>query len=328
MALLEVTQLHKRKDTELIVSDITFTQQPLQKIAIAGETGSGKSTLLKMIAGLVQPDSGQILFEDKKVIGPDDKLVAGHPSISYLSQHFELPKSLRVEQVLTYANLLSDEFAETMYDVCHISHLLKRRTDQLSGGEKQRVALARLLTGSPRLLLLDEPFSNLDRIHKNILQSTIQAIGEELAITIILVSHDPSDTLSWADEIVVMRDGQVIQRGSPMMIYRTPVDAYVAGLFGKYTLLNKTQLASLSIRGSDSHVFLRPEDFTLTNENAKSVTSKVKRVLFLGSHYEIETVVSGELITIRTIENNVAEGDTIHVSLSPAYIARYNQTTR
>ena len=160
------------------------------------------------------------------------------------------------------------------------------------------------------------------------MQSTIQAIGEELGITIILVSHDPSDTLSWVDEIMVMKDGQVIQSGSPLIIYRTPVDAYVAGLFGKYTLLNKTQLTSLSIVESDSPVFLRPEDFILTNENSKSVTGEVKRVLFLGSHYEIETVVSGELITLRAIENNVAEGDIVHVSVSPAYIARYNQTTQ
>jgi len=326
MAFVEVATLLKRGEDDFVVREVSFVQQYLQKIAIAGETGSGKSTLLKMIAGLVQPDAGHILFENKKVIGPEEKLVAGHPDIAYLSQHFELPKSLRVEQVLTYANLLSDEEAETLYDVCHINHLLKRRTDQLSGGEKQRVALARLLTGSPKLLLLDEPFSNLDRIHKTILQSTIHAIGEQLGITIILVSHDPSDTLSWADEIIVMKDGRVVQQGLPLAIYKEPVDAYVAGLFGRYSVLNETQLQALAIHESRKPLFFRPEDFTLSNESNPSATGRVTRVLFLGSHYEIEATVWGGDIIVRTEQNNSAVGDAVQVSLSPAYIARYNPT--
>ncbi len=314
MALLEVINLHKNNDTEQVVRDISFTQQSLQKIAIAGETGSGKSTLLKMIAGLVQPDSGQVLFEDKKVIGPDDKLVAGHPSISYLSQHFELPKSLRVEQVLTYANLLSDQEADTLYEVCHIHHLLKRRTDQLSGGEKQRVALARLLTTSPKLLLLDEPFSNLDRIHKTTLQSTITSIGEQLEITIILVSHDPADTLSWANEIVVMKEGMLVQQGSPSAIYHQPVNEYVAGLFGKFSQLIAEQSKSFK---TDKR-FLRPEEFIFTKEGIKA---RVKRILFYGGYYEVEVICDGNPLMIRVNQNVVSEGDDVCVSLSPAYIA-------
>src|SRR6188474_2897574 len=107
MTLLKVSNVGKQIDNAWIVKDFNLAQEKNQKIVIAGETGSGKSTLLKMIGGLVQPDAGIIFFEDKAVEGPSEKLVPGHPEIAYLSQHFELPKFLRVEQVLFYANSFS-----------------------------------------------------------------------------------------------------------------------------------------------------------------------------------------------------------------------------
>ena len=117
-----------------------------------------------------------------------------------------------MEELLEYANKLPATEAASLYKLCRIDHLLKRKNDQLSGGEKQRIALARLLVGSPKLLLLDEPFSNLDLIHKNILKSVIEDIGERMKLTCMLTSHDPMDTLSWADEIIVRKDGQIIQQ--------------------------------------------------------------------------------------------------------------------
>jgi len=112
-----------------------------------------------------------------------------------------------MEELLSYSNQLSDEMAHAIFEVCMISHLMKRKNDQLSGGERQRVAIAKLLISSPKLLLLDEPFSNLDLIHKNILKDVIQEIGDKLNITCLMVSHDPTDTLSWADQIMIMQHG-------------------------------------------------------------------------------------------------------------------------
>src|SRR5215216_1937996 len=145
MNLLEVSGISRQGEGGFILKEITFSQKKLQKIAVAGETGSGKSTLLKIIAGLIQPDTGAILLGNEKVKGPAERLVPGHPHIAYLSQNFELPHSLRVEQVLEYANLLSNQSASELYEVCQISHLLKRKTNELSGGERQRIALAKLL---------------------------------------------------------------------------------------------------------------------------------------------------------------------------------------
>ncbi|MEJ0101373.1 MAG: ABC transporter ATP-binding protein [Bacteroidota bacterium] len=248
MAFLNVSGISKKEGQGFSVRDISFAQEQFQKIAIAGETGSGKTTLLKMIAGLIQPDAGEIVFNGKKVLSPYEKLIPGHPGIAYLSQHFELRNNYRVEEELESKNLLTEKEADEIYSICRIQHLLKRRTDQLSGGERQRIVLARLLTMSPELLLLDEPFSNLDAIHKNIIKSVIYDIGEKLKITCIMVLHDAPDILSWADTILIIKDGQIIQKGIPEQVYRQPVNEYCAALLGEYSLIDPEIFPSIQGR--------------------------------------------------------------------------------
>ena len=286
MDLLTVSGIYKQIDAGFSLRNIHFTQQATQKIAIAGETGSGKSTLLKIIAGLEQPDAGLVLFEEKRVKGPNEELVPGHPQIAYLSQHFELRTNYRVEEVLEYANKLSEQEAFTLYKVCRIDHLLKRRTDQLSGGEKQRIALARLLTTSPKLLLLDEPFSNLDMIHKTILKSVIRDIGDELNISCIMVSHDLLDTLSWADEILIMKEGQIIQQGKPEMVYHQPKNIYTAGLLGNYNLISTSKASylfeSLPHTAAGKKILVRPEQFRISKQPNAHLKSNHPPYWFFG----------------------------------------------
>ncbi|ALI99948.1 ABC transporter ATP-binding protein [Rufibacter tibetensis] len=321
MTFLQVAGIHKQGEKEAVLTDISFTQQEFQKIAIAGETGSGKSTLLKIIAGLIQLDAGTLTFEGERVKGPAEKLVAGHPGIAYLSQQYELPEFLRVEQVLRYANSLTQEEADELYNVCKIGHLLTRRTDQLSGGERQRIALARLLLTSPKLLLLDEPFSNLDTGHKSLLKTIIQDISDNLEITCLLISHDPLDSLSWADEILVMQNGKVLQQGSPEDIYQKPVNEYVAGLFGKYNLLSSTQASiffdTLEVSTNEKKVLVRPESFELGTDSSSAVAGKAHRVTFFGSHYELEVFLPQGTITVRTALPHFRKDDTVFLSLSP-----------
>jgi iron(III) transport system ATP-binding protein len=319
MSLLQVAGICLQEDQNVVLKEIGFTLEPFQKIALAGETGSGKSTLLQVIAGLVQPDAGQVLFEDKKVKGPADVLVPGHPGIAYLSQQYELPQFLRVEQVLRYANKMSEEEAETLYKVCRIDHLLKRKTNQLSGGERQRIALARLLLGRPRLLLLDEPFSNLDMGHKNLLKSVISDIGEKLSITCMLISHDPHDTLSWADEILVLQAGQMLQKGSPEHIYRQPVNAYVAALFGSYNLVGAETAAVLAtlpgIPLNGKKMLVRPESFQVVSAGPPAITGLVDQVHFFGSFYEITVLLAEEVLKVKTTSCHLKAGDAIHLAL-------------
>lgn len=319
MTLLKVTAISKQGEGGFALTDINFSQKRFQKIAIAGETGSGKSTLMKIISGLVQPDSGEVLFEKQKVKGPAETLVPGHPSIAYLSQDFELPKFLRVEQALEYSNALSENEANNIFQVCQIIHLLKRKTDQLSGGERQRIAIARLLIASPKLLLLDEPFTHLDMVHKNTLKSVIRDIGERLKITCMLVSHDPEDTLSWADKIIVMKEGKMVQKGKPEKIHNKPVNEYVAGLFGKYNLINSEESKifrkMFGLEPKRKNLLLRPEHFVVAAKGKKSNQGKVKQINFFGSYYEIEVLLSKTLVIVKTIDGNFRKGDKVYISL-------------
>lgn len=326
MTLLKVLEISKKIESNEILKRITFTQRKFQKIAIAGETGSGKSTLLKVIAGLIQPDAGgEVWFEHKKVKGPEEKLVPGHPDIFYLTQHFELPKFLRVEQVLAYASKISDNEADNIFKICKIDHLLQRKTDQLSGGERQRIALAMLLVASPSLLLLDEPFSNLDIVHKNILRSVIHEISENLKVTCILVSHDPGDMLSWADKILILKDGKVVQQGKPAAIYERPVNEYVAGLFGQYTLLTPEEAEAFSISTNSAQkgkkIMIRPEDFSLVSDQSmQAISGKLKRKRFFGSFYELEIAVFNKIIMTQVQKCPFSAGDRVLIKVDACHV--------
>lgn len=301
---------------------VSFTQQASAKIAIAGESGSGKSTLLKIIAGLVQPDRGEVQFEGERVQGPYEKLIPGHPGIAYLSQHFELRNNYRVEELLSYANELTQEEAGTLYEVCRVQPFLKRRTDQLSGGEKQRIALTRLLISRPRLLLLDEPFSNLDLIHRDGLKAVLRDIGEKLHITCILVSHDPLDMLSWADEIIIMKNGQIIQQDTPSLVYSWPVNEYAAGLLGSYTIIPPDEAADFSalpgIGIPGKQMIIRPESFKIVSRQATALKGKITEVTYLGSCCELEVQLLQSTVKVKAGTGTFKKGNTIYLSLAPS----------
>lgn len=304
-----------------MVKSITFSQSYLQKIAIAGASGSGKSTLLKMIAGFIQPDKGEVWFDNKRVKGPDEQLIPGHSAIGYLSQHFELRNNYRVEELLDYASKMETGAANQLYDLCRVSHLLTRRTDQLSGGEKQRIALAGTLSSSPRLLLLDEPFSNLDAMHKNQLKSVINQIGNVLNITCLLVSHDPADLLSWADEMLVMENGRVVQQGTPQQVYHHPVNTYVAELFGPFNSIIdegvKLKLGIKHSKGNHVEQILRPECFEMNGETKAAMSGIVTAVFFRGGYYDTAVLCEGRQFLVRTLEAPVVtNGDWVTVSLT------------
>ena len=314
MSLLAVNGLTKVENRNEVVKNISFCQKVSEKIAIAGATGSGKTTLLKMIAGLIQPSSGTIFFDNKRVIGPDEQLLPGHPQIAYLSQHFELRNNYKVYELLEMQNKITEEDAQKIYTVCRITHLLKRRTDALSGGERQRIVLASLLTASPKLLLLDEPFSNLDRMHKSIIRSVIHDISEELNITCIMVSHDAADILSWADRIMIMQDGFFIQEGTPQHLYHQPINDYAAGLLGHYHLISKKLAKALGVDSNKKQFIVRPEQFKTTLPGNALLSGVVQRRLFFGNHYLLEVMIEDELISVRVNENKYTVGEIVYLS--------------
>lgn len=313
MSLLNVSGISKKQGEEFVLKNINFIQEPLQRIAIAGSTGSGKTTLLKIIAGFIQPDAGEVLFEGGRVKGPLEKLLPGHSQIAYLSQNFELRNNYRVEELMQMTNKFSNSDADLVFEVCRIGHLLNRWSDELSGGERQRIAFAKALITAPKLLLLDEPFSNLDAIHRNILKAVINDIEERLNTTCILVSHDPVDSLSWANEIIVLHEGKIVQRNVPEEIYTHPVNEYVAALFGKFNLVSPELIQLFPSLKNDERRFVRQGDFQLS-DNVTGVKAEVLSSGFMGNYFETDVNISGHYLTI-ILPQKFKVGETIFLSV-------------
>lgn len=318
MTLLRLSGVSKSGSGEFRLNAITFSQRKGQKIAIAGETGSGKSTLLKIIAGLELPDSGDIFFNGENINLAAENLIPGQPGIAYLTQDFELPKFLRVEQVLEYANNLPPEKEHELFQMCEISHLLERKTDELSGGERQRIALARLLITTPELLLLDEPFSNLDMMHRITLKKVLKKVSKQLGITCILVSHEPTDVLAWADKIIVLRNGFVVQKGGPKKIYTSPVDEYTAGLFGPYNLIPSKIAREFfqNIKPVNKDIIIRPEELKIVRKKKGLLSGVVENIFFHGTHYAIEVSVQDMPLIIYSKRAKVKKGEEIYIRCS------------
>ena len=318
MALLTVSGISKHGGDGVILDNISFTQRRKQRIAIIGETGSGKSTLLKIIAGLIQPEKGDVNL-DGELVNAGNNLVPGHPGICYLSQDYEIPQHLRVEQVLEYSRNVTEDYATRLFKVCQIDTLQTRKTDELSGGERQRIAIARLLITSPRLLLLDEPFSSLDRGHKSILKTVITDIQEKLKIAVILVSHDPEDILPWAHTIIVLKGGRILQKGSPETIYQKPAHEYTAGLLGNYTVIDRSNdVFSKLIKGKDipKKIIARPESFKLSLKQKRGLKGKVKSINYYGTHDEVEVNCSKEVLLIKTLPGAMEIGKRVYVTFT------------
>ena len=318
MEFLRAEEISRKEQSGTVLHKISFTVEQHKKIAIIGETGSGKSTLLKIISGHAQPETGRVFYQGNKVWGPNEQLIPGHPGIAYLSQHFELRNNYFVHEILDYANKMSEIEAKKIFKICQVHHLLKRKTDQLSGGEKQRIALSRLLVGKPSLLLLDEPFSNLDMPHKKIIRTVLQKISDDLGTTCMLISHDPEDFLPWADHIMVLKEGKLIQQGNTTEIYTNPLNEYIAGLTGSYNLItpNSIQLRNkwgLPLGGDD--IIIRPEKINITEISHNGIEAIVRKIQFHGFYSSILVETTEQELTIHLQENHLDLGEKIHLAI-------------
>ena len=312
MHLLTVEDISKEEEGRTLAKEVCFSIDAFKKVALMGETGSGKSTVMKMVAGLVQPSSGNAFFEGQRIKGPDEVLLPGHPAIAYLSQHFELRNNYRVLELLEMANKMEDEEAAGIYLICRINHLLNRKVHQLSGGERQRIALARLLVGKPRLLLLDEPFTNLDLFNNRIINEVIHQVCNKMAITCVLVSHDPAEVLSWADELLIMKHGQLVFQGSPKEAYARPQDEYIAGLLGEYNLISPEQKTLYKLFGVEEMIFIRPEKIGIGSDPTIGIPGIVLEVKFLGAHYRL-LIRTSEMDLIAYVENAPSIHDQVFI---------------
>jgi iron(III) transport system ATP-binding protein len=314
--LIQLRQISKNLGDRKVLGDINLAIQPFIKTALIGETGSGKSTLMKIMAGLVQPSSGEVIFEDKRIESPDEVLIPGHKQIGYLSQHFELLNNYRVEELLDMANKLEQQEADEVYRICKIDHLLKRKTNAISGGERQRIALARILVGNPKLLLLDEPFTNLDLSNNRIINNIIDSLCKSGKMTIVLVSHDPTNILSWADHIAVLQNGEIIQTGTPKEIYYYPINAYTAGLLGDYNFIEKDAPLRSSLHLPSNRQYFRPEEFTIADKGENTTYATIEQQLFFGNHHKLKINANGKTIDLLIRNKSITVGEEISIEFN------------
>lgn len=316
MQFLEVHNISKQEGGRTILNEISLTLNKGDKLALMGETGSGKSSLMKIISGYLKADKGYVRFNGERILAPDEVLIPGHKDIAYLSQHFELLNNYRVIELLEMKSQLYDQEANKIFEICKIQHLLERRTNQLSGGEKQRIALSRLLITKPQLLILDEPYTNLDRFHKHIITEVIHQVSDQLDITCILVSHDPVDVLSWADNVIILKNGSIIQQGKPKEVYYLPINSYAAGIMGDYSVLDERHsniISQWGIKNNRLPLFIRPEQLSLVEKTTHTVEAVVQKNLFCGGYSLIHVTIEDLQLTIHSQQHALKKDDKVFI---------------
>lgn len=317
MAFLELNDLYKTFPTEnsKAVTGVNFQLNESEILGILGESGCGKSTLLRLIAGLEQPDSGNIVIENTEVIGPKHKLLAGHKDITLVHQHYELFPNHSVfenvfEALKTYEeDLVKNQQVNEMLEICRLSEFETKFPRELSGGQRQRVALARALINKPKLLLLDEPFSDLDTILKSALKKDIYQIIKETGTTAILVTHDAKDALPICDSIAIMKDGNILERNDPKNIYENPSSIYAASFCGNMSIFP----FSLIEPNNSKIAGIRPEHVNI-NLKTNGIKCTVRSIMYMGNHYEITATTDNTNWILTTNEDKYQTGDVLYLS--------------
>ncbi|SQF97511.1 ABC transporter [Paucimonas lemoignei] len=291
MSFVSVENLQKNYGSTAVFSDINCTIERGEFVTLLGPSGCGKSTLLRCIAGLTSVNSGRILLDgvDLVPVTPQKR------NIGMVFQSYALFPNMTVEQNVAFGlrmqKVSADDTHTRVAEVLRLVELTdfaSRYPHQMSGGQCQRVALARSLVTRPRLLLLDEPLSALDaRIRKH-LREQIRAIQRELGLTTIFVTHDQEEALTMSDRIFLMNQGRIVQSGDAETLYTAPIDAFAAGFIGNYNLLEADDASRLMQRPINSRIAIRPEAIQLSLTG--SLEGEIRSHSLLGNviRYRIE----------------------------------------
>jgi putative spermidine/putrescine transport system ATP-binding protein len=322
------------------VSDVTLDILPGELVVCLGPSGCGKTTLLRIIAGFLKPDSGVIRLNGEDVSG----LPTRARECGVVFQAYALFPHMRVWENVAYPLRVRDvglgerhRRAVEMLDRVGLSGLAERLPAQLSGGQQQRVALARALVFGPRALLLDEPLSAVDAATRVTMRDEIRRIQRSHNIATLLITHDQDEALSLADRIVLLKDGALVQTGSPQELYDRPADAFVAGFIGRANLLDARALDAESVQtpigrlatpphgcaaGSTLQLLVRPERIELAagaaGENV--FAARVLRDRFFGASRQIEVAAGEGRLEIETAMRD----DVVHVRVPRAAIQFLN----
>jgi ABC-type Fe3+/spermidine/putrescine transport system ATPase subunit len=278
-----------------VLNSISFSAEQGEYIAIVGESGCGKSTLLELIYGLLEPAKGRIFWNNTKLLGPNSQLIPGEEFMKYLPQDFDLMPFISVaENVGKYVSRLDrnrEKRIVELLEVVDMREFAKTKVKNLSGGQKQRVAIAKVLAKEPEVLLLDEPFSHIDNFRKNKLRRNLFSYLKLKKIICIVATHDVTDALSFADEIVIIKEGQIALKNTPENLYSNPNDVYSASFFNEINEIPENLINPES--NTRKTVLFYPEDVQIDTKS--TIQAKVKRSYFKGSHYLVESELQSGL---------------------------------
>ena len=340
----------KKKEEVIAVNNFSFTVPDGKLIGLLGPSGCGKSTTLYMISGLQKPTDGKIFF------GEDDvtNLSAENRGVGLVFQNYALYPHMTVRQNIMFPlenlrgadKLSKEEMAERTLKAAklvQIDELMDRKPSELSGGQQQRVAIARALVKMPKVLLLDEPLSNLDARLRLQTREEIRRIQKETGITTVFVTHDQEEAMSISDMIVVMKQGVVQQIGAPQEVYDDPVNLFVAKFLGtppinvfdgkvegeKLCIGDTAVLDVKGVKDCEVTVGIRPEGFVLDADGP--LTCKLKSIEVMGRDVSVVSAHENALVTdIRSIidaDNKVEAKETVRYSLKPHKVFLFSKET-
>lgn len=347
--IIDLKDIHVTFDGEQVLDGLDLSIKDKEFITLLGPSGCGKTTTLRIIAGFLEPDEGELIFEGRDISG----VPAYKRQVNTIFQRYALFPHLNVYDNIAFGmrikKISEDEIKKSVKEMLSLVNLEgfeKRRINTLSGGQQQRVAIARAIANKPKVLLLDEPFAALDLKLRKDMQKELRNIQRQLGITFIFVTHDQEEALTLSDRVVVMDKGKIQQVGTPQDIYNEPQNAFVADFIGESNILDGVMLKDFSVNFSGQtfvcldkgfegnepiDAVVRPEDVDIVEKSKGMLTGTVTSVDFLGVHYEIIVDIGGFKWMIQTTDEHKVgeevglyiEPDAIHIMKKSEYSGLY-----
>ena len=323
--LIEFRNIVKNFDGQIVLKGVNLDIYENEFVTLLGPSGCGKTTLLRILGGFLEADEGKVIFDGEEISQKPpyerelNTVFQKYALFPHLSVYENIAFGLKIKKM---SKDVIEQKVMKMLKLIGLEGYENKNTTLLSGGQQQRVAIARALVNEPKVLLLDEPLAALDLKLRKEMQYELKRIQQEVGITFIFVTHDQEEALTMSDKIVVMKNGEIQQVGTPEEIYNEPANRYVANFIGESNILPGVMLEDYKVRFDDItfdcvdfgfrenekvDVVIRPEDIDIVDVKDGKVTGEVLSVLFKGVHYEIivETV-PGTSVTVdmRVIHNH------------------------
>ena len=323
--IIEFRNIVKSFDSQVVLKGINLDIYENEFVTLLGPSGCGKTTLLRILGGFLEADEGSVIFDGEEISNKPpyerelNTVFQKYALFPHLSVYENIAFALKIKKV---GKDIIDQKVMKMLKLIGLEGFENKNTTLLSGGQQQRVAIARALVNEPKVLLLDEPLAALDLKLRKEMQYELKRIQQEVGITFIFVTHDQEEALTMSDKIVVMKNGEIQQIGSPQDIYNEPANRFVANFIGESNILSGTMIDDYKVMFDDIvfdcvdygfkknekvDVVIRPEDIDIVDVKDGKMTGEVLSVLFKGVHYEIMVeTVPGTSVTVnmRVIRNH------------------------